>query len=303
MKKEYNIIIDDSCNNCRLDIALTKYITDVTRSSLKNHCENLLVNGKKEKFSYKCKSGDKVLIELNFEDFSDFKPENIPLDIIYEDDNYIVINKKFNMVVHPAKGNYSGTLINALLGMKKELSKADDDFRPGIVHRLDKETSGLIIIAKNEKAHNYLSDLFKNRRVIKKYHAIVKGLFLPLKLKISTLIGRHPKNRKKMAVLTNNGKKSITLIEKVKHYDKFSYLDINLKTGRTHQIRVHLSNYGFPILGDLIYGKNNQMFKNIPLCLVAYSLSFYDIFSNKTLHFSIDDPPHFKEVLDNLKIQ
>ncbi len=303
MKKEYNIIINEKSNNERLDIALAKYIEDITRSSLKNHCKNLLVNGKNEKFSYKCKSGDKVFIELQFEDFTDFKAENIPLDIIFEDENYIVINKKYNMVVHPAKGNYSGTLINALLGMKKELSKTYDDFRPGIVHRLDKETSGLIIIAKNEKAHAYLSDLFKKRRVIKRYHAIVKGLFLPLKLKITSQIGRHPKNRKKMAVLTNSGKKSITIIEKVKHYGKFSYLDINLKTGRTHQIRVHLSNYGFPVLGDLIYGKTVHLFKDIPLCLAAYSLSFYDIFSDKTLSFSIKDPPHFKEALDRIKNQ
>lgn len=301
MKKEYNIIIDERFNNKRLDIALTNYIKEFTRSSIKNHCKTLHVNGKNEKFSYKARSGDKVFLELHFDDLSDFKPENIPLDIIYEDDNYIVINKKYNMVVHPAKGNYTGTLINALLGMKKELSKSGDEFRPGIVHRLDKETSGLIIVAKNEKSHNYLSDLFKKRRIIKKYHAVVKGLFLPLKLKISNNIGRHPKNRKKMAVLANSGKKSITVIEKVKHYDKFSYLDINLKTGRTHQIRVHLSNYGFPILGDLIYGKNSELFKNIPLCLVAYSMSFYDIFSDKKLHFSIEDPPYFKVVLNKIK--
>ena len=298
MKKKYHLKINKECTGLRLDLAIIKIIPDeLTRSSLKNHLLYLLVNNKNEKLSYKCKENDEIIFEIELENYDNIIPENIPLDIVYEDNNYLIINKKYNMVVHPAKGNLKGTIVNALLGTRKDLYMQDSKYKIGIVHRLDKETSGLIIVAKNSNSHKYLSELFKKRKIIKKYHAIVHGFFTPSHLIIENNIGRHPKFRKKMTVLNNGGKKCITIIENVKHIKEYSYLDIKLVTGRTHQIRVHLSNYGFPIIGDKIYFKRNKNIIDIPLCLVSYRLSFLDIFTDNEINIEIKDPPHMKKIL------
>lgn len=301
MKKDYSIQVDEECAGKRLDRAISD-MTELSRSALKTHLTSLLVNGKEEKLSYKCREGDEIEILLEWEEL-ELKAEDISLDIIYEDDNYIVINKPYGMVVHPAAGNFSGTVVNALMGMKKELSTGDDidEFRPGIVHRLDKETSGLLIVAKNIRAHAYLGELFKERQITKRYRALVKGFYTPSKHTIVNKIGRDCHNRKKMAVVEGRGRESITEVEVLKHYSNYSYLTINLKTGRTHQIRVHLSNHGYPVLGDTIYSRVDRNFKDIPLCLVAYKLEFFDKFSNKTLKFRIDVPEHFKEVFKQLE--
>lgn len=300
MKKEYNIIIESDNSGKRIDVAISNEVPEISRSSIKTHLLELTVNHKKEKLSYKCREGDNIFIALKWDDMDNIIPEKIPLDIIYEDNNYIIVNKKHDMVVHPAKGNIRGTLVNALLGMKKELSESIDNFRPGIVHRLDKETSGLIIITKNIKAHEYISGLFRNRNIIKKYHAIVKGFFIPSKTIIENHIGRHPIHRKKMAVLKKGGKESITIVENTIHYKDYSFLDIKLKTGRTHQIRVHLSNLGYPILGDTIYGRKDKLFSEVPLCLVAYKIVFDDIFTKKKLEFTADDPEHMKSIIKKI---
>ena len=297
MNNTFKLKITEDNVNLRLDVAISKLLpSEMSRSFLKNHLVDLSVNNKKEKLSYKCKLNDEIVIKINLENFDNIKPEKIDLNIVYEDNNYIVINKKYNMVVHPAKGNLHGTLVNALLGMKKDLYKSDDKLRLGIVHRLDKETSGLIIVAKNKKSHDYLTSLFKKRKIIKKYHAITHGFFAPSYLLIENNIGRHPVNRKKMAVLNDGGKQSITIIEDVKHFNDISYLDISLYTGRTHQIRVHLTHYGFPIIGDLIYSRRGVA-DAVPLCLAAYKMTFFDIFSNKELDFEIEDPPHMLDLL------
>jgi 23S rRNA pseudouridine1911/1915/1917 synthase len=301
MIKKYNLTIDKESSGLRVDLAIIKSLNnEITRSTLKNNMSLFRVNDKNEKLSYKCKINDRISFELNINSFENIIPEQIPLEIVYEDENYIVINKASGMVVHPAKGNYQGTLVNALLGMNKSLYESDDRSRLGIVHRLDKETSGLIIIAKNKDSFEYLSGLFRKRNIIKKYHAVTYDYFPNSNYIIENNIGRHPKNRKKMAVLSSGGKNSITIIEKVIHYKDYSYLDILLKTGRTHQIRVHLSNLGYPIVGDLIYSRRNNILKNIPLCLVSYQLSFFDRFTSKNLEFKIDDPPHIKKLCGNL---
>lgn len=298
MKKKYHVKINKENAGSRLDIAIIKIISDgLTRSLLKNHLLYLLVNNKNEKLSYKCRENDDVIFEIELENYENIIPENIPLDIVYEDKNYLIINKKYNMVVHPAKGNLQGTVVNALLGTRKELYMPDSKYKIGIVHRLDKETSGLIIIAKNINSHQFLTDLFRNRKILKKYHAIVHGFFIPSYLIIENNIGRHPKFRKKMTVLNTGGKKSMTIIENVKHIKDYSYLDIKLVTGRTHQIRVHLLNYGFPIVGDKVYFQRNKNIIDIPLCLVSYRLSFFDKFSNKEINIEIEDPPHIKNIL------
>ncbi len=299
MKKKFQITISAEYTGLRLDIAIANTIPDeLTRSSLKNHLLYLLVNNKNEKLSYKCKENDKIEFEIELENYDNIIPENISLDIVFENDNYLVINKKYNMVVHPAKGNLRGTIVNALLGTRKELYLSDSKYKIGIVHRLDKETSGLIIIAKNKKSHQYLTDLFKERKITKKYHAIVYGFFTPSYLCIENNIGRNPKFRKKMAVLKTGGKKSTTIIENVKHFNDFSYLDIRIVTGRTHQIRVHLLNYGFPIVGDKTYYRRNKAIINIPMCLVAYKLSFFDSFTNKEITVEIEDPHHMKNFFE-----
>ncbi len=297
MKEKFNLIIDDQNVGNRLDLAIVNLIKKINRSTLKNYSSNLLVNGKKVKFSYKCKLNDKVEFEIDqVEDNGNIIPQEIPIEILYEDTNYIIINKQQNMVVHPAKGNFTGTVINALVGMKKKLSESNNKYRIGVVHRLDKETSGIMIFAKNRDSLEYLTELFKTRNIIKKYHAIVKGLFPINKKIIENNIGRNPKNRKKMSVLKNGGKKSITIIEDIKHFSNYSYLDIKLMTGRTHQIRVHLSNLGYPIIGDSIYARKDDNFYSVPLCLVSYRLAFYDKFTNKNFNYIIDDPKHIREV-------
>lgn len=296
-KREIDFIVREIYNGKRVDSVVIHEDSTITRSFFDKYVSSILVNGIKKKKSYKCNINDRIQIIIIEPDTIAVEAENIPLDIIYEDDNYIVINKPTGMVVHPAKGNYSGTLVNALLGNQTTLSTIQDKYRPGIVHRLDKDTAGLIIVAKNNEAHSYLSTLFMAREITKKYYAIVKGKFIPAKLTIKNNIGRDPYNRKRMAVVKKGGKESITEIALVEYINNYSLLDIGLKTGRTHQIRVHLSNYGYPILGDKIYSRKDKIYKDIPLCLVAYNLSFYDKFSKKKLQFVIEMPKHFSTIV------
>lgn len=300
MEKEYNLTIDEACNRKRIDAALAQMIPDLTRSSLQKHLVLLTVNGKKEKLSCKCKTGDEVHLKLEWEE-TDIKPEKIDLDIVYEDENYLVINKKAGMVIHPAQGNWSGTLVNALLGMNIELGGAEEQVRPGIVHRIDKDTTGLVITAKNNRSHTYLSELFKERAIKKEYRAVVKGFYLPSLHTIENKIGRDPAHRKKMAVVTRGGKESISKVEVLTHFSKYSLVKVKLLTGRTHQIRVHLSHHGFPILGDPVYARKDNRFPDITLCLVASYLAFYDALSDQKLEFEVPDPPFFTEALERIK--
>lgn len=284
----------------RLDkIIIEKFKNNFSRSFLKKYLKEIKINNKNGKLSYSCKMNDLIEIILEYnEEPEEIIKENIPLDIVYEDDNYIVINKKAGIVTHPAKGNFTGTIVNAILNLTDKLSSIDK-YRPGIVHRLDKDTSGLLLITKNNLSHEYLSNIFANRKIIKKYHAIVKGNFNKNSLIIKNNIGRDPRNRKKMAVLTNRkGKESITIVNLIKNIGNYSYLDIELKTGRTHQIRVHLSHIGYPIVGDKIYGRKDKNYKDIPLLLNAYYISFFDKFSNKEIAIQIKDPLYFNNFIE-----
>jgi 23S rRNA pseudouridine1911/1915/1917 synthase len=299
MIKEFNILINDPLLvDKRLDLVLTNE-TNLTRSHIKKYLDKLIVNGKKEKLSYKCRYGDNILFSYSYEDSIKILPENIPIDIVYEDENYIIVNKDSGIVTHPAKGNWSGTLLNGILGLKKELSDINEEYRMGIVHRLDKDTSGLIILAKNNSAHSYLQELFVKRKIKKYYKAISKGFVTPSIFTIENMIGRDPKNRKKMAVVHSRGKEAITKVKVLKRLKDYSYLLISLKTGRTHQIRVHLSNLGYPILGDSIYGRKDKKYGDIKLCLVSYRVSFFDKFSNINIDVKIGLPKHFKKVIIN----
>jgi 23S rRNA pseudouridine1911/1915/1917 synthase len=217
----------------------------------------LLVNGKKEKPRYIARTGDEVVLSLApLPRDEALKPEDIPLDVVYEDEHIAVINKPAGMVVHPAAGNWGGTLVNALLFHCGKLADSDDEARPGIVHRLDKDTSGIIVVAKNSRAMRSLAKQFQKRKVKKKYVALVKGRVEMDNGVIDAPVGRHPSNRQKMAVDTEGAREARTVYHVVKRYGNFTHLEVYPETGRMHQIRVHLDHIGYPVLGDSIYGRD-----------------------------------------------
>lgn len=298
MKKEFSFVLDEEHIGKRLDVVLTS-LTGINRSNLKNHLTKLLLNGKAVKLSFlKTAVGDKVDLEVEWVE-ENIEPEDIPLDIVYEDENYIVINKPCGMVVHPAKGNYTGTLVHALWGLDKiRLEKKDTEdlnklkLRAGIVHRLDKDTSGLIIVARHREAQEYLSKLFREHKIKKIYSAVLKGKLLPFHQTVITQIGRNPHNRKKMAVVERGGKSSHSVFHVVRHVGNYSFVKVRIYTGRTHQIRIHSAHLGCPVLGDPIYARSDNKYPDIQLCLAATKLSFFDKYSNKQLTFKIK-PPRF----------
>lgn len=229
------------------------------------------------------------------------KPENIPLDIIYEDSDIIVVNKQKGLVVHPANGNPDGTLVNAIMAICKDsLSGIGGEIRPGIVHRLDKDTSGLIIIAKNDKAHINLSEQIKNREMKKTYIALVRGNVKENEATIDMPIGRSLKDRKKMAV-SKDGKNAITHFKVIERYNGYTLLEVNIETGRTHQIRVHMSQIGYPIVGDAVYSNGKNPFGVIGQMLHAEKLSFKHPITREELNLEAPLPKYFNEVLEELK--
>ena len=247
-------------NGKRLDAYIASQDEEITRTAAQRLIEQgaILVNGKKQKVSYKVSEGDIVTLEEIEAQEIELKAQDIPIEIVYEDNDIIVVNKPKGMVVHPANGNPDGTLVNAIMSICKDsLSGIGGEIRPGIVHRLDKDTSGLLIVAKNDKAHVNMSEQIKNHEVKKTYIALVRGIIKENEATIDMPIGRSNSDRKKMAV-TKNGKNAVTHIKVLKRYEKYSLLEVNIETGRTHQIRVHLSHIGYPIIGDYTYsnGKN-----------------------------------------------
>ena len=260
----------------RLDAYISSQDEDITRTSAQRLIEqgNILVNGNKQKVSYKVSNGDIITIEEVKPQEIELKAQEIPIEIIYEDTDIIVVNKPKGMVVHPANGNPDGTLVNAIMAICKDsLSGIGGEIRPGIVHRLDKDTSGLLIVAKNDKAHVNMSEQIKNHEVKKTYMALVRGCVKENEATIDMPIGRSNSDRKKMAV-NKNGKNAVTHIKVLKRYDKYTLLEINIETGRTHQIRVHLSHIGFPVIGDYIYSNGKNEFGVVGQCLHAKELEF-----------------------------
>ena len=285
--------------NQRLDMYIASLDLDLSRSMAQKMIENgqVLVNDKVSKTSYKTKLGDIIQITIEEPKEVGLKAQDIPLDIIYEDDDIIVINKPKGMVVHPGSGNPDGTLVNAVLNhCKGSLSGIGGEIRPGIVHRLDKDTSGLIIIAKNDKAHINLSKQIQERKVKKIYTALVRGVIPEDTATINMPIGRSKTDRKKMAV-RKDGKEAITHIKVIKRYDKYTLISVKIDTGRTHQIRVHLSHIGYPIIGDEVYsnGKNKWGIKG--QCLHAKSLKFKHPITGKEMKIEAELPEYFKEIL------
>jgi len=299
--KEYIINLD--IQNIRLDKVITILEPDLSRSMIQKMLEdgNILVNEKKEKASYKTKLNDKIEVEEVIAKEIELKAQDIPVDVIYEDADIIVVNKPKGMVVHPANGNPDGTLVNAIMNICKDsLSGIGGEIRPGIVHRIDKDTSGLLIIAKNDKAHINLSEQIKNREITKKYVALTRGVIKENNATIDMPIGRSDKDRKKMAV-RKDGKNAVTHFDVIKRYDGYTYLDIKIDTGRTHQIRVHLAEIGYPIIGDSVYSNGKNPFGVEGQMLHAKSLEFKHPTTGKIMHLEAPLPEYFENVLKRLE--
>lgn len=299
--KEY--IVSQEEKGKRLDTYIPSVDIDITRTSAQRLIEdgNILVNGKNAKVSYKIQENDKISVEIPEPKQIELKAQNIPIEIIYEDSDIIVVNKPKGMVVHPANGNPDGTLVNAIMAICKDsLSGIGGEIRPGIVHRIDKDTSGLLIVAKNDNAHVKMSEQIKNHEVKKTYIALVRGVFKENEATIDIPIGRSTSDRKKMAV-NKNGKNAITHIKVLKRFDKYTLLKVNIETGRTHQIRVHLSHIGYPIVGDYTYSNGKNEFDVIGQCLHAQKLEFKHPITQKDMCLEAELPQYFKDILDKLK--
>ena len=286
----------------RLDAYITSIDSEITRTAAQRLIEqgNILVNGEKKKTAYKVSNGDIITIEKEEPKEIELKAQNIPIDIVYEDDDIIVVNKPKGMVVHPANGNPDGTLVNAIMAICKDsLSGIGGEIRPGIVHRLDKDTSGLLIVAKNDKAHVNMSEQIKNHEVKKTYIALVRGVVKENEATIDMPIGRSTSDRKKMAVI-KTGRNAVTHIKVLKRYNKYTLLQVNIETGRTHQIRVHLSHIGYPIVGDYTYSNGKNEFGVVGQCLHAKCLEFKHPITGAEMKLEAPLPKYFEEIIQKL---
>lgn len=301
-----NYIVNKEENGKRLDVYIAGKDEEITRSSAQRQIEqgSVVVNDKViTKVSYKVTEGDDIKIEEQEPVEIELKAQNIPIDVVYEDKDIIVVNKPKGMVVHPANGNPDGTLVNAIMAICKDsLSGIGGEIRPGIVHRLDKDTSGLLIVAKNDMAHVNMSEQIKRHEVKKTYIALVRGIVKENEATIDMPIGRSNSDRKKMAV-TKNGKNAVTHIKVLKRYDKYTLLEINIETGRTHQIRVHLAHIGYPVIGDYIYSNGKNEFGIVGQCLHAKSLEFKHPITGKDMKLEAPLPEYFEKVLQELDIR
>lgn len=301
-----NIDVNEQ-DKVRLDMYIAKKDKNLSRSMIQKLLDNnkILVNKKKEKASYKVQKGDKIQIEIEPPKEVKLEAQEIPIDIIYEDSDILVVNKPKGLVVHPANGNPDGTLVNAIMAICKDsLSGIGGELRPGIVHRLDKDTSGLLIVAKNDKAHIKMSEQIKDRMVSKTYIALVRGIIEENEATINMPIGRSTKDRKKMAV-SKNGKEAITHFKVLNRYttSKASYtlLEIKIDTGRTHQIRVHMAEIGYPVVGDMIYSNGRNEFCIDGQCLHAKKLEFTHPVSGKKMSLEAPIPEYFENVINLLE--
>ena len=297
------IKVTSELKGLRLDKALTILLEDVSRSKIQAHLDNglILVNEKKEKPSYKLSENDIIKVEDFPNEISDLNPEDIPLDIVYEDDDVIVINKPKGLVVHPGAGNEEHTLANALKFHSENLSSLNGEFRPGIVHRIDKDTAGLLIVAKNDAAHAFLSNQLMDHTLGRKYYALVLGVIPENEGKIIAPIGRDQKFRQKMAVDLLRGKEAETNFKVIERFKETTLVECSLKTGRTHQIRVHMAYINHPVIGDPIYGKGNRAMYDDGQLLFAHEIHFVHPKTKKEMTFSVDLPSYFKEILDKLR--
>lgn len=290
-------------DNKRLDSYLAYRLDDVSRSYIQKLIKEglILVNGNEIKARYRVKMGDYIQIKFPNREQKEPIPENLPLDIVFEDRDIVIVNKPEGMVVHPAPGNPTGTLVNALLYHVDSLYPSKDILRPGIVHRLDKDTSGLLVVAKNEIAYNSLIQQLKSRDVERIYEALVYGVLDSDEGTINVPIGRHPVDRKRMTVRKENGKEAITHFKVLEKFQDYTLLEASLETGRTHQIRVHMAYINHPIVGETVYSKRKNEFGLKSQLLHARKLGFIHPRRGKYMEFEIELPVKFKKVLEILR--
>lgn len=301
MEEKIRIEVENLEKNERIDKYLSSKLDDsFSRAKIQKLIDEelILVNDKVIKSSYKVSNGDVILITDKEEDMS-VKPEKMDIDIVYEDDDVMVINKKSGVVVHPAPGNYSGTLVNGLMYLSKDLSHVNGEFRPGIVHRIDKDTSGLLIVAKNDKAHRILAEELKEKKIKRKYIALVSGVINHDVGEIDAPIGRDPSDRKKMCVTSTNSKDAITHFRVLERYKNASLIECELETGRTHQIRVHMKYINHPVINDPVYGKNNH--GEFGQLLHAKEITFTHPTTKEVMTFSCEVPEEFNKILEEYK--
>lgn len=297
-------IVPEEYSSTRIDKFLSEVCPELSRSYLQKLLKQELieVNGKIVKSSYKVFSGDSISFDVPESEEPEILAEDIPLDILYEDSDIVLVNKQKGMVVHPAAGHYNGTLVNALMyHCSKDLSGINGVLRPGIVHRIDMDTTGVIIVCKNDISHNSIAEQLKAHTITRKYYAIVNGVMKEEEGIIDSPIGRHPVDRKKMSVNNENGKAAVTHYKVLERYSKYTYVECQLETGRTHQIRVHMASIGHPLLGDIVYGPARCTYPLEGQTLHAGILGILHPRSGKYIEFYAPLPEYFKELLRILK--
>ena len=300
----FKFLINEEWEGLRIDKYLSSNLDFLSRSYIQKMIQeqNVSVNGKIVKANYNLKEDDEIEFQLPPNVEPDIVAEDIPLDVLYEDDDVIVVNKPKGMVVHPAAGHYSGTLVNALMHhCKDSLSGINGVMRPGIVHRIDKDTTGSLIICKNDASHEIIAAQLKEHSIVRKYRAICMGIIKEDDLTINAPIGRHPIERKKMAINEKNGKSAITHVKVLKRLKNATYIECRLETGRTHQIRVHLSSLGHPLLGDELYGDTKNKYKLQGQTLHAHILGFIHPKTKEYMEFSAPLPDYFEKLILQLK--
>lgn len=301
---EILIDVPESFEGERVDKFLSLLLENSSRNSIQKLIENgkVLVNGVVVNKKYKVSTDDEVTVLPSELKPLDAEPENIPLDIVYEDEHLLVVNKPRGMVVHPAPGNYSGTLVNALLyHCKDSLSGINGILRPGIVHRIDKDTSGLLIVAKTDKAHIGLAQQIKEHSFTREYNAVIVGHLKEHEGTVNAPIGRNPKDRKKMCVTMQNSKNAVTHYKTIEDYEGYSHISLKLETGRTHQIRVHMAHLGHAVAGDYVYGNDKKSAYLNGQCLHAIKIGFVHPITQEYLEFTSELPDYFTEFLNKLK--
>ena len=303
MSEEKSFTVTEEDAGKRLDSYLSEWVSS-SRNAIQHQIENgfVLVNGKEVKPNYKVRVGDEISLFTQDAVPVDIEPEDIPLDIVYEDEDVLVINKPRGMVVHPAPGNESGTLVNAVMyHCGKELSGINGEIRPGIVHRIDKDTTGLLVVAKNDTAHLKLAEQLSDRTLSREYYALVHGNIKTDQGTIDAPIGRHPKDRKKMSVQKNGGREAVTDYVVLERFGTATLVKCKLRTGRTHQIRVHMNYIGHPIYGDPVYGVKHEEFSLDGQLLHAKKMGFIHPSSGEYVSFETSLPTDFERILDIMR--
>ncbi|MCR5345700.1 MAG: RluA family pseudouridine synthase [Lachnospiraceae bacterium] len=303
MKESYEFIAEKDMEAVRIDKFLTDNLEDLSRSMIQNLIKsgNIFVNDKQIKANYRIRPMDHIVANIPEAKEINITQEDIPLDIIYEDDDILIVNKPKGMVVHPSNGHESGTLVNAILyHCKGQLSGINGEIRPGIVHRIDMDTTGSLIICKNDNAHRFIAEQIAVHSINRIYEGIVHGIVKEDEGTIHTLIGRSPTDRKKMAVLKTDGREAITHFKVLKRFKNYTYCEFKLETGRTHQIRVHMASINHPLVGDEVYGPKKCPFKLQGQTLHAKTIGFIHPRSREYVEFTAPTPNYFNELLKKL---